>query len=375
MRVACLAWDVAGPGGINTGLSGMKYAANRAGDSFVRLLCKNWVSFDRRLYDKPQTMNMGHNHLTIDADISFHTRFVKTNADWLNSNFDAVMLSYLTPHPTKNYPEPLHFELLDAIKLPIIGRVTDGMWDSYAEWGAYVAQKCIKVLVSNESYMIAVPAFVDAIAMPYFTIFKNPEEVVRKDEHSTLLWSSQWKIMKGLVPFLNALTGVPEDIPIDLCGCGIDYYQLRQSDIFRNAVGENYKDPEFSGNGRAMYYGFIRAEQMPDFYRRAGWTVDWHGLRPGRYPAYQNGSYNNTFVEALYYGALPIVADQMKKSKVPRHLYIPTPEARTHYLGNMLARTRGAMQDPVRVAQSREWAMDNHGAERGWAIIRSLLAH
>jgi glycosyltransferase involved in cell wall biosynthesis len=371
MRLAILCWDVAGPGGLNTFMHGIHKAAELDGDTCYRFHVSDWVAFDRRFYAGSKTKNMGHNHLTVEGDLSMAPAHIDSNARYLEKNFDVVILITLTPHPTKNQPDPIHIPFLAKINIPIYGCICDGLWPSYHDFAmATLAYTQLPLFSANRSYQTSIPPEVPSKNLPYF-LLPDPE-IHRTEGPTRLIWSSQWKPLKGIRLFLAALKSVRPDILIDLYGGGIDYFQTRSTHLFFDVVGENFVHTEYSGIGRAAYYGHVPLKAIPRALSKAHFMADWHGISP-KFPAYTRGSYNNTLIEALYYGALPVLAEQMLNSDVPKEHFLTVSKSNCSRLGDLLADKTELARNPERAYAARQWVLRTHTAEIGYQQMREVL--
>lgn len=371
MKIAILCWDVAGPGGLNTFMHGIHEAAEAVHDTCARFHMSEWKAFDRRFYVGSRSKPMGHNILTVEGDLSYHPKHIDENAAYINKVFDVVLLITLTTHPTKNQPEPVHIPFLAKIHKPIYACICDGLWPVYHDFAMATLPYITTPLFSaNPSYTTAIPPEIPSVDLPYF-LLPDPD-IQRVDGPARLMWSSQWKPLKGIRQFLSALKSVRPETLVDLYGSGIEYFQTRSTHLFFDVVGENFVHPEYSGIGRAGYYGHVPLEDIPRALAKSTFMADWHGISP-KFPAYTKGSFNNTLIEALYYGAMPVLAEQMLKSAVPPEFFLTVNKSTADRLGDLLADKSTVATDPERRYAAKRWVLETHTAEIGYRKMREVM--
>jgi len=286
----------------------------------------------------------------------------------LKENYDVIHFGFLCPHPTKAYPTPDFLPVFTDLDLPKTGTITDGYWDDYAEWGEQCIPYLNLITTSGMHYAQAliergIP--VQPLGIPFLP---GTGRSYPRDREPLLIWPNQWKNIKGINPFLDAVPSLPDELRVELYSCGIRYYQLRTEDRWLDAVGED-KLFGFHGRGRATYFGNVDLPRIRTAFQRAWFSVCFQGIAT-RKAAYKAGSYNNTELEALYYGALPILHESALGTDLPESAY------RTVETGDELpdvvarALRDGTVKDSERLRDARAFVLDNYSAYTQYETIR-----
>jgi len=372
-KIAGIYWDTSSVGGIATEADNFRRVATAAGDTFHVIRCPCHKTSKIEIYDTPQMIRGGDTWIAVDGTASHHPNRVAETVKFLEENYDAIIFIFPCPHATKAYGNVPYFLPLytDTILLPKMMRILDAYWSTYADWGTEAAQYCDSIVVNQAAYaepLKGTPLEDKLVIVPKpFSPFSTDPSL--KDPH-LLVWPNQWKAIKGIKPFLKTIPDLPELWRIELYSCGIEYYQLRTTVAWQLAVwDDHFKD--FSAFGRANYYGYVTLEEMAVAYTRAAVTVDFQG-HAVKYDAYRSGSYNNTTVEALYYGALPILHEQARKSIIPDELFLTVSDPLDIVQLNWKEVSNTAM-DITRRKRARQWVMDTHSAEKVWTILKEKL--
>ncbi|MGB5686407.1 MAG: hypothetical protein WBM35_11375 [Candidatus Electrothrix sp.] len=365
-KIAGIYWDTSSVGGIATEAETFRRIAAESGDLLHVLRSPCAVSKAPILYPEPKLIRGGDTFIYIDGEISHHPNQVEASIDFLHENYDGLLFIFPCPHATKAYGNEPHFlPFYTDTWLPKVMRILDAYWSTYAEWGELCAAECNTIFVNQPAYaepLKGSPLY-DKIVLTKkpFLPFKNDLFVDRNTD--LLIWPNQWKAIKGIKPFLKTIPLLPEWMQIEMYSNGIEYYQQRQGVDWLMAVRwDHFKG--FDGLGRADFYGYVTLTEMAKAYARATWTVDFQG-HAVKYEAYKQGSYNNTTVEALYYGALPILDFQATKSPVPNDLFY-TVDSPLGLPDLDWLRLREKACDPGRRAKAREWVLDFHSAAKVW---------
>jgi hypothetical protein len=195
---------------------------------------------------------------------------------------------------------------------------------------------------------------VQTVYIPFIPIGK-PSEKERIENR--VVWMPQWKNVKGIKPFFD---GVPrlldKGYEVKLYNSGIEYYNMRKENGWKKVVGKDFFAPQYSGKGLATYYGWVSVERRAKILSRAGFMADFQGHR-AKYKAYRRGSYNNTIVEALYYGCVPVVHKNLLRSAIPDNLVLPISDLAKYPEAIMKYDVRGYPRK-----EAREYVNDNHSA-------------
>jgi len=251
--------------------------------------------------------------------------------------------------------------------LPKVMRVSDAYWSTYSHWAEPAAEECNAILVNQPAYAIPMEGTpirgrVVITQKPFSPFNLGP---VSRDP-DLLIWPNQWKAIKGIKPFLKTIPLLPDNLRIELYSNGIEYYQQRQGVDWLMAVDKDHF-AHFDGLGRANFHGYVSLKEMSKAYRTAAFAVDFQG-HAVKYQAYKQGSYNNTTVEALYYGALPILHEQALLSPIPNELFYSVKDP----LGIVdldWENLKELAQDPDRRKWAQQWVLDFHGGAKCWKTL------
>jgi len=327
MKIAVIHWYTSSVGGINTTLETLHSEAVKRGDTFHVFACDPKPTKKPILYDSRTYVKGGDTSIKIDGELPYHDKNYKSSIQFLKDNkYDVVMTSFLCPHPTKEYGEkPIFQNLFDEINLagiPLIGYIHDAYWETYKEFGEIAIQYMEKTVLNQKAYSSYfdeyeynfLKAFVPFVSLGESpNIERNPKKVV---------WLPQWKPIKGINKFWKGMPqAISSGLEIDLYGNGIEYYYIRKEDSWKKVVGKDYFDDAFSGEGKAIFYGYVETSKIPSILSDASFMCDFQG-HSSKYSAYLNGSYNHTILEALYFGAVPVVHSNMLKSGIPSELLL-----------------------------------------------------
>ena len=367
MRIANIYWKTSSVGGIATHLNHLRTAAIRAGDTWDILHSTNWKTKTPQVFKERQWVRGGDTSIWVDGEIPQTTQAAK----WLQDNYDAVYYGCICPHPTKAYPTP-DFLPLYNLDIPQVAGVTDGYWEDYAEWGELCLKKLRAVLVVQPTYAEPVRATgFKNIHVKLAPFNPSTEPDLPKDTKPLLIWPNQWKNIKGINGFMESVPLIPRGVNIELYSNGIRYYQMRTEDVWLDAVKED-KFQKHNGTGRAVFFGNVDLEKIVQAYQRAWFTVNLQGMT-ARKTAYKKGSYNLTEVEALYYGACPILHSSTLQTNLPKDTYISIdagveiPQA----IQNALKTGFAVSEDRREIA--RNYVEQNHSADKHYRFLKGLL--
>jgi hypothetical protein len=369
MRIACVCWWTSSVGGIATHMNSLRLAALRYGDTFDILHCRNWKRKSPRLFPGRQWIHGGDTKIWVDGEIPQ----TEAAARWLEANYDALCFAFICPHKRKDYPEPDFLPIYDC-RLPKVAWVTDGYWDEYAEWATPLIPKLKGILLPVDSY--ANP--LRKLGVTNFLISPQPFQPAHgprrdKDSRPLLVWPNQWKDIKGLRYFLLSVPSLPPKVRVELYSCGVRYYQWRTEEIWLNAVGED-RFQRHHGRGRAVYYGNVDLPEITKVYQRAWFTVNLQGITiKDKNETYRYGSYNYTEVEALYYGACPILHSSTGQTDIPKDAYLSVSKGEEIPDVVKTALKDGFALDPKRRQRAKEFVLDRHLASRRYLDLRRLL--
>ena len=363
MRILALHPRISSVGGINTELVNMRKEASDLGHEFFVYETWPWKTFAFKHFDEPINIRGGDTYILVDGKVSHYAPHLQEVASWINENFDSVFISCLCPRDNKAYREAgvnddgttMFNDLLDLVSVPIVGRVTDGYFSAYKSWGRRTMQQCVKTTCSR-AYRPSIPEDAGEVKLVEIPFRPTKHTTMRSSEVSVVN-VSQYKNVKGTVPMLEAIPLFNPNTQVDLYSCGILYYQLRTKEIWLNAVRKDFFK-EFHGNGIADYHGYVDVERMPDILSHAWMGLDLQGWdRKGRYEAYKKGSLNNTGIEMLYYGCLPIVYET---TPIPDELCakVTTVEEIAEVVNSK--RWQDIALNPERQEAAKKWVIDRH---------------
>lgn len=367
MRIACVYWSTSSVGGIATHLNSLRKAAIRAGDSFDILHSSDWKRKPPALFPERQWIRGGDTRIWVDGEVPQNA----ASAKWLEARYDAVVYGFICPHPTKAYPEPAFLPLYD-VALPKVAWVMDGYWADYAEWAEPLLPRLKAVLCPLESY--ATPLRKMGLKNLVISPFPFSPQVGRTEPRSPtplLVWPNQWKNIKGVTQFLEVVPEIPEEVRVDLYSNGIRYYQLRTSDAWKAAVGKDLFQG-YGGEGRATFYGNVDVPEIAKAYQRAWFTVNLQGMTTKK-ETYRRGSYNNTEVEALFYGACPVLHVSTAGTDLPKDVYLPVTAASEIPAAVRYGIDTGFALDPKRREKARDFVVGKHLASARYRDLRDCL--
>lgn len=312
MKIACLYFPTSSVGGIATNTGALRAEAARRGDTFDVLVCD---SVKRHVHGTipRKRIRGGDTYIDIDGYAPHHPENWQDTARWIGSTYDLVYLAYLCPHPTKSYTTPDFAPLLEslALFLPIVGRISDGYWSTYREWGVRAAQTCSRMVVAVEAYLppdlaeacprlpIVYGRPFDPEPLPLNLLFPDQQRVPRSS-----VWIAQWKAIKGIHRFLPLIPELPG--PCDLYSNGILYYQKRTEPDYIAAIGED-KFQGFNGVGRATFHGWQPLPVIREALAHAWFMPEFQGMGKPKHEAYRRGATNNTTMEALFCECTPVI--------------------------------------------------------------------
>lgn len=370
MRIACIYWSTSSVGGIATHLNSLRTAALKVGDTFDILHSMNWKGKRAGLFPNGERkwIRGGDTNIWCDGEIPQR----EESARWLEANYDAVVFGFICPHETKAYPSPAFLPLYET-RLPKVAWVMDGYWDDYSSWAIPLLPKLKGVLCPLESYATPLRKLgVKNLVISAFPFQPAIGSRVPRSETPLLTWINQWKNIKGINPFLEMIPDLPEEVQVHLYSCGIRYYQLRTEETWLNAVGDDlFKG--FCGHGRATYYGNVDPIIIHRVLQRAWFTVNLQGMKSKKV-TYQRGSYNNTEVEALYYGALPILHSSTLQTDLPHDVYVTVSKGEDIPGVVESAIKSGHALSPRRQQLARDFVLSKHLAAHRYQDIIKLLS-
>lgn len=368
MRIACIYWYTSSVGGIATHLNSLRSAALRAGDTFDILHSRDWSKKTPQLFTERQWVRGGDTRIWIDGEVPQSEEGRK----WIEDNYDAVLFGFICPHKTKAYPTPAFLPLYD-FKGPKAAWVMDGYWDDYSEWAIPLLPKLKGILCPLESY--ATPLRALGVKNLKISAFPFCPAIGRSEGRAVdplMVWPCQWKNIKGIKQFLSIVPDLAYmGVDVELYSCGIEYYQLRTEDVWKAAVGLDHFQ-QYNGTGQASYYGNVDMPAVVASLQRAWFTCNLQGMKT-RKETYRRGSYNNTEVEALWYGACPILHSSTSQTALPEGTYLPVDSEDEIPATVQYAISNGYALSPRRQAMAKEYVMDTHMASHRYRDVKEVL--
>ena len=371
MKIAAIYWPSSSVGGINTLFESLRKAAISQGDEFDVLRCGLLKTIKPSKFAEPLLMRGGDTFITVHGDCSHHSDQIEETIKWIEANYDAVYFGYMCPHENKAYgSDPVFMPMYTKLKLPKVACVVDAYWDSYAEWAIPCLPFLKKTLVSQPAYadpLLKMSMPVEAITAPFS--FQNPTS--DRSEESLTVWTSQWKTIKQIDRLIPIMPQISEHTKLELYSNGILYYQLRETEEWKNAVGKDHFKG-FDGRGKAEFFGYVGTEVIPEIMSRAWYMIDLQGGGKPKYEAYRNGAYNYTTLEALAYGCCPILHEQARLSIIPHELYLTVKDAKE--IPELIRTSKDFTLDLVRQKLGKEWVADTHNDQSMYNIIKAAFS-
>lgn len=370
MRIACIYWKTSAVGGIATHLNTLRRAALRVGDTFDILHSDNWKTKEPTLFPERQWVRGGDTKIWVDGEVPHHPTIASKTNKWLEQNYDAIVFSYICPHKTRRYPNPDFLPLYDC-KLPKVAWVMDGHSEKYEDWARPLLKRLKAVLAPLESYAVPIREWgYNNIIISPFPFIPQLARLEPKAKKPLLVWPHQWMTIKGIRYFLRIIPEI-RGVDIELYSCGVYYYRHRTEPIWKPAIGKDLFQG-FHGDGPATYFGNVDLPVMLKALQRAWFTVSFQGMT-AKNKAYKLGSYNNAEVEALWYGAVPILHSSVKGCDLPSDLYIPvdTPQEVPGVLTEAIK--SGIVFDRKRKEKAKEFVIKKHRAFDRYQDLRSIF--
>ncbi len=372
MKVACIYFPISSVGGIASEARAYKLAAIEAGDTFDVIRCPNSIQMKTpKIYPTPQLQRGGDTFISVDGECSHHYKHVGKTCRWLENNYDALFISHPCPHPTKAYGQtPRWTPIYEDCKLPKAVKFMDAYVSTY-KWIIPALEFVDHIYVNQPAYQLSLEAvgITGSVLRPK-PFHPGTRPPLDKHEERLTIWPNQWKDIKGIKPFMEQVPEIAKYSHIELYSNGIRYYQIRKDnpDLWERCIQEDFfKDEKFQGD--ADFYGYVTPAEMTKAFQRAWCSVNLQGLSARvKHSYYREGSYNNTEVEALYWGTWPIVAEQVLKSPIPSECLIPISDS-TKLAEAIEISVDQPLAGSAEGAIAREWVEDVHGAGILWAQI------
>lgn len=377
MRIACVYWTTTSVGGIATHLNVLRSAAVAAGDRFDILHAQSTGGKTKTaaVFPERKWIRGGDTNIWVDGELPFHPVNVAASVKWLERNYDALLFGFICPHPNKAFlssqregKEHSYMPLFRS-KLPKAAWVMDGYWDEYKDHALPLVKTLRAVFCPQESYAIPVRKSGVEVTISPFPFRPATGRNEPKTNHPSVLWPCQWKNIKGVTEFLGCVPNLPADFSVELYSNGIRYYQLRTEDVWKAAVGKD-KFAGHDGHGRATFHGNVDHPEVVKAYQRAWFSANLQGMRT-RKESYKAGSYNNTEVEALWYGACPVLHSSTKGTRMPDDLYLGVESADD--IPDAMDGGRTFALSPERREAARSFVYKYHMAAARYQDIRRVL--
>lgn len=369
MRIACIYWYTKSVGGIATHLNSLRTAAIQNGDEFDILHSRAWKTKKPKLFEARQWIFGGDTRIWCDGEIPQ----TEEAARWLEHNYDAIYFGTICPHETKYYPRP-DFRVFYDIQLPKVAGITDGYWDEYKSWAEPLIPFLQGILCVQPSYAKALDYLHLGnklkVSLAPFVPLRG--KIASRSKTPLLIWPNQWKEIKGVTDFMQIVPKLPKEIDVELYSTCIRYFQMRIEDKpWNDAVAMDHITG-IAGRGRANFYGNVDKPRICDAYQRAWYTVNLQGMKTTK-DTYRRGSYNLTEVEAMYYGACPILHKSTAQTELPAECYLSVNSAQDipEILSSKYS-TEFALS-PERQQKARQYVIDNHLASNRYQDLRNMF--
>jgi hypothetical protein len=325
--------------------------------------------------------------MLVQGTAGHHPTRIKETLHWLEENYDGIFFAQLVPHPTKEYGGvPLFLPLYRDLKLPKVATISDGYWHNYADWGRRAIPHLQALFTGCAAYAVPLEAEGFKVSLSRRPFYPLKVEPVARSKSMLTCWMSQWKDIKGIHRFLHVIPKLPGKI--ELYSCGIRYYQFRETEMWKQAIGKDHFKG-YDGVGKSEYFGNISMQEAVHVFQRAWFSVNLQGItgKPGEATrrnlfggtitnpkaVYRQGSYNNTETEALYYGCVPVVHNQVRKSEIPGELYLSVDVAEELLSLLRSKQARDLVYDPLRAQRAREWVMEYHNPTKIYNQLKEAL--
>lgn len=369
MRIACIYWQMVGQiGGIATRLNRLRQCANNQGDQFDILLSGPRKSKQPGLFKERKWMQNKDTCIWTCGEAPHHPANVKQTVAWLENNYDAILMGYICPNKTKAYPDPLFLEIYNC-KLPKVAYISDGYWDVYKDWAELCLPHLNAVVSPQEAYLQPAKKYNVRTKMIPFPFVAQKGKLQKKSEYPLLVWPNQWKGIKGIKQFLSQVPKLPEDIRVEMYSCAVDYYQLRTKPLYLEAIAtDHFKG--FNGNGRAEYFGNVDIPRILQAVQAAWWTCNLQGIST-RKETYKQGSYNNAEVEALWYGACPILHSSVENTALPQEVILTVDSEEE--IPTTIDISREFAIEESRIKRAKEFVKDVHWGSKIYKQLKELF--
>lgn len=370
MRVACIYWQMVGQiGGIATRLNRLRSCAIRQGDTFDILLSGPRKSKKPGLFEERKWMQNKDTCIWTCGEAPHHPHNVDQTVKWLEDNYDVLLMGYICPNKTKKYPDPLFLKLYQS-KLPKVAYISDGYWDVYKDWGELCLPYVNAVVAPQKAYLDPVSENYDTKTQVIpFPFSPATGKVLPKANQPLLVWPNQWKGIKGIKEFLEIIPKLEEDVAVEMYSCAVDYYQLRKTDLYLDAIDKDHFKG-FDGRGRAEYFGNVDIPRVLGAMQRAWFTCNLQGMKT-RKQTYKNGSYNNAEVEALWYGACPILHKSTLNTSLPQETFLAV--ERADEIPELIAWSKDFAIDPDRINAAKQYIRDTHWGSKVYKQLKEMF--
>ena len=367
MRIACIYFKTTSVGGIATHSNRLREAAIKCGDTFDILHTWPWKTKKPVRFANRQAVRGGDTSIVVDGEVSHHPDQMDETAAFLRHHYDGLLFIQPCPHPNKAYGDEPHFAGLYNAGVPATILIPDGYFDTYYEWGKWACTHPATRLVAvpNPSYGLPCHEFGLIPEVSRFPFIPKPVTEA-KTVMPSMVWAAQWKNIKGINQFINQVERLPSDMSVDMYSNGIEYYKLRLQPVWDRAIARDMFN-DTVGNGRAIFRGEVNADEIAKAFQRAWFTCNLQGMTSSR-ASYKTGAYNNTEVEALYYGVMPILHTSVTATILPRECYLTSDDGSD--IPELVAANVDRVMDPARVKRAREFVNDTHDAVVAYQVFR-----
>ena len=377
MKVAIIYFPISSVGGIATVARNLQRAARASKDEAHVLRSSDATTIQPGLFASPKRIRGGDSHIVIDGEAPHGARFRDTKK-FLEENYDALFFVHPCCHPTKAYgTEARWLDMYSDIQLPKAMRFSDGYAETYP-WVKSAIGYCEAVFAVEKAYTLPLEKLgIKAEILPH-PFFPEKEDAPRAKTRLTV-YPNQWKQIKCPWEFVAALPKIKGTV--EMLNNGIEYYNIRTDPTWIHGVGVDlFAEPkEYAGQALAgprtrRFHGSIPYLDAIRWYQRAWSIVDLMGQR-AKHGAYREGAFNNTVLEALWYGARPILHVQALKARLPHDLSLHIDLGPKHKNLAPLIECVNAAQplSPKELDRARTFVLQHHDAKKVWKQLKGAL--
>lgn len=235
---------------------------------------------------------------------------------------DLVIFAHQAPHLDMRGKGEMKWKKLYELNTIVMNIWHDNFW--YVRYPALedVAQHVKVNLLANMNtwndsaqsypgYFVHAPIPVDTTSAGLYLKMKK-ERVV---------WLPQWKVWKGIHPFMQSLQWIP--YPVHLYNSGIEYHYMRKETWWNHIIGSDEYKPKgkrLHGPDNIIIKGPRILTKIPGILKRANVSVDLSGFADGKF----EGQTTCVHFESMVYGAVLVCDEsQVRVGPIPKECCFP----------------------------------------------------